>query len=91
MKPALVISYSPALLAWSFAAPADPSNVASQGELEKLLASASDATPKRALPKDAKAIPTAAADLPHVEAVTRTEGAKVRIKAMLPKTEVKFQ
>src|SRR3954463_10997332 len=81
MKLLPVILSSLALLASSFAAPPDLSKVASQADLEKVIASTSDAGLKKALQENSKAIVTAAADRPHVDAVTRTvEAAKGKVE-----------
>lgn len=69
------------IAASAFAAPPDLSKVASQADLEKLIASTSEAPLKMALQEHSKAILAALAEAPHVAAVTRAvEGAKGKVE-----------
>lgn len=69
------------IAASSFAAAPDLSKVASQADLEKLIAATSEAPLKKALQEHSKAILDALAETPHVEAVTKTvEGAKGKVE-----------
>lgn len=81
MKRTLAILSSLALAASVFAAPPDLAKIASQADLEKVIAATSDARLKKALQEHAKAILAAAADRAHAEAVTKTvEGAKGKVE-----------
>ncbi|HEV7403563.1 MAG TPA: G protein-coupled receptor LGR4 [Chthoniobacteraceae bacterium] len=81
MKRSLAILSSLVLAASSFAAPPDLSQVATPADLEKVIASTSDAGLKKALQENSKAILAAIADRPHVEAVTKTvEAAKGKVE-----------
>jgi len=78
---ALGLVTSLALFVPSFAAPPDLSKATSPAELDVVIAKTSDATLQRALQEHSKAIVAAAAEFPHVEAVTRTvEGAKGKVE-----------
>lgn len=70
-----------AVLGPCFAAPPDLSKVASQAELDAVIAKTSDAALKRALQEHSKTILAAASQFPHVEAVARTvEGAQGKVE-----------
>jgi hypothetical protein len=78
---ALALVASLALAEPSFAAPPDLSKITSSAELDSVITKTSDATLKRALQENSKAILAAAAELPHVEAVARTvEGGKGKVE-----------
>ncbi len=83
MKLSLSIAACVALIIPSFASPPDLSKVESQADLDGVIAAASEATLKRALQEHSDAVLAAAAQHPHVEAVTRTvEGAKGRVEKL---------
>lgn len=70
-----------AIAAHSFAAPPDLSKVATQADLDAIVAQTSDSALKHAMQASAKDILAAAALAPHVEAVAHTvEGAKGKVE-----------